>query len=66
MGTAAGMMIEENLAIAARRGRRPTLRWSSSSKDASTSANSSQGSSSALRTASSQKSACSPAASAKR
>ena len=33
MGTAAGMMIEENLAIAARRGRRPTLRWSSSSKD---------------------------------
>lgn len=33
MGTAAGMMIEENLAIAARRGRRPTLRWSSSSRD---------------------------------
>ena len=33
MGTAAGMMIEENLAIAARRGRRPTLRWSSSAKD---------------------------------
>ena len=28
MGTAAGMMIEENLAIAARRGRTPTLRWS--------------------------------------
>ena len=33
MGTAANMMIEENLAIAARRGRRPTLRWSSSKKD---------------------------------
>ena len=33
MGTAGGMMIEENLAIAARRGRRPTLRWSSSSRD---------------------------------
>ncbi len=30
MGTAAGMMIEENLAIAERRGRRPTLAWSSS------------------------------------
>ena len=28
--TAAGMMIEENLAIAERRGRRPTLAWSSS------------------------------------
>ena len=28
-GTAAGMMIEENLAIAARRGRRPGLSWSS-------------------------------------
>lgn len=28
MGTAAGMMIEENLAIASRRGRRPSLRWS--------------------------------------
>ena len=28
MGTAAGMMIEENLAIAARRGKTPTLRWS--------------------------------------
>ncbi len=28
MGTAAGMMIEENLAIADRRGQRPTLRWS--------------------------------------
>lgn len=27
-GTAAGMMIEENLAIADRRGQRPTLRWS--------------------------------------
>ena len=27
-GTAAGMMIEENLAIADRRGTRPTLRWS--------------------------------------
>ena len=27
MGTAAGMMIEENLAIAARRGKTPTLRW---------------------------------------
>ena len=27
-GTAAGMMIEENLAIADRRGSRPTLRWS--------------------------------------
>ena len=33
MGTAGGMMIEENLAIAARRGRRPTLRWSSSARD---------------------------------
>lgn len=33
MGTAAGMMIEENLAIAARRGKTPTLRWSSSSSD---------------------------------
>ena len=30
MGTAAGMMIEENLAIAERRGRRPTLSWSAS------------------------------------
>lgn len=30
MGTAAGMMIEENLAIAARRGKMPTLKWSSS------------------------------------
>ena len=30
MGTAAGMMIEENLAIAERRGMTPTLRWSSS------------------------------------
>ena len=29
MGTAASMMIEENLAIASRRGRVPTLRWSS-------------------------------------
>ena len=29
MGTAANMQIEENLAIAARRGKRPTLRWSS-------------------------------------
>ena len=28
-GTAAGMMIEENLAMAARRGKRPGLRWSS-------------------------------------
>ena len=28
MGTAAGMMIEENLAIAARRGQTPSLRWS--------------------------------------
>ena len=28
MGTAAGMMIEENLAIAARRGNAPRLRWS--------------------------------------
>lgn len=28
MGTAAGMMIEENLAIASRRGKIPTLRWS--------------------------------------
>ena len=28
MGTAAGMMIEENLAIASRRGRTPSLRWS--------------------------------------
>ena len=27
-GTAAGMMISENLAVADRRGRRPTLRWS--------------------------------------
>ncbi|MBQ9364205.1 MAG: ABC transporter ATP-binding protein [Schwartzia sp.] len=33
MGTAANMMIEENLAIAARRGRRPTLRWSSNDED---------------------------------
>lgn len=30
-GTAAGMMIEENLAMAARRGQRPGLRWSSNS-----------------------------------
>ncbi|WP_196593701.1 ABC transporter ATP-binding protein [Pectinatus sottacetonis] len=28
MGTAAGMMIEENLAIASRRGKTPSLRWS--------------------------------------
>lgn len=33
MGTAAGMMIEENLAVASRRGKMPTLRWSSKSKD---------------------------------
>ena len=33
MGTAANMQIEENLAIAARRGKRPTLRWSSTAKD---------------------------------
>jgi putative tryptophan/tyrosine transport system ATP-binding protein len=33
MGTAAGMMIEENLAIAARRGKTPTLRWSSRKGD---------------------------------
>ena len=33
MGTAANMMIEENLAIASRRGKRPTLRWSSSDKE---------------------------------
>jgi len=30
-GTAAGMMIEENLAMAARRGKRPGLKWSSNS-----------------------------------
>jgi len=33
MGTAANMMIEENLAIASRRGRTPTLRWSFSDKE---------------------------------
>lgn len=33
MGTAAGMMIEENLAIASRRGKTPSLCWSSSKKD---------------------------------
>ena len=33
MGTAANMMIEENLAIASRRGKMPTLKWSSSDKD---------------------------------
>ena len=32
-GTAAGMMIEENLAIAARRGRRPDLSWSSKKEE---------------------------------
>lgn len=32
LGTAAGMMIEENLAIASRRGEIPGLRWSSSSE----------------------------------
>ena len=32
MGTAANMMIEENLAVAARRGKTPTLKWSSSEK----------------------------------
>ena len=32
MGTAARMMIEENLAIAARRGQTPTLRWGSTSE----------------------------------
>mgnify|MGYP000852133330 FL=1 len=32
MGTAARMMIEENLAIAARRGETPTLRWGSTSE----------------------------------
>ena len=32
-GTAAGMMIEENLAIAARRGRRPGLSWSSKKEE---------------------------------
>lgn len=33
LGTAAGMMIEENLAIASRRGKTPTLRWSSRTSD---------------------------------
>ncbi|WP_196592090.1 ABC transporter ATP-binding protein [Pectinatus frisingensis] len=33
MGTAAGMMIEENLAIAARRGKAPSLRWSAPKSD---------------------------------
>lgn len=33
MGTAAGMMIEENLAIASRRGRIPSLRWSAPKRD---------------------------------
>ena len=33
MGTAANMQIEENLAIATRRGKTPTLRWSSTTKD---------------------------------
>lgn len=33
MGTAAGMMIEENMAIASRRGKPLGLRWSSSQKD---------------------------------
>lgn len=33
MGTAAGMMIEENLAIAARRGKIPSLRWSARKSD---------------------------------
>ena len=33
MGTAAGMMIEENLAIASRRGRIPSLRWSAPKSD---------------------------------
>ena len=33
MGTAANMMIEENLAIASRRGKIPTLRWSSQSSE---------------------------------
>lgn len=33
MGTAAGMMIEENLAIASRRGKTPGLRWSSRRED---------------------------------
>ena len=33
MGTAATLQIEENLAIAARRGKRPTLRWSSTAKN---------------------------------
>ena len=33
MGTAAGMMIEENLAIASRRGKMPTFAWSSKEED---------------------------------
>lgn len=33
MGTAAGMMIEENLAIASRRGKFPTLKWSAKAGD---------------------------------
>lgn len=33
LGTAAGMQIEENLAIASRRGKRPGLKWSAQSKD---------------------------------
>lgn len=33
MGTCAHMQIEENLAMASRRGQRPGLRWSSRSKD---------------------------------
>lgn len=33
LGTAAGMMIEENLAIASRRGRRPTFAWSAQERD---------------------------------
>ena len=32
MGTAATMQIEENLAIASRRGKMPTLAWSSKAK----------------------------------
>lgn len=33
LGTAAGMMIEENLAIASRRGRMPTFRWGAPKSD---------------------------------
>ena len=51
MGTAANMQIEENLALAARRGKKRTLRWASRRRSARNTTRSSRASASAWRTA---------------